>query len=164
MADFFFRHTWVMFIVVTIVNCFILKYRSQKFIDENPDLRTGYDKIFKTFLIYGNIPWVIIGMGDLTSQTHNISVYFNPRSFNPFVLAFHFSIIVIWVLCARWIYFKNGADFLVQHPGIIYVRGLSGSVTPTATTIKLFFALALLGGIAGMLTMWLVDLPALQGK
>ena len=157
--DFIFRHACVTFIVVTIANYFILKSRTQKYVDQNPELKIGYDKLFKVLLIYGNIPWVIMAIGDLTSQTNGLFDYFNPKSFNPFVLAFHFYIIIIWVLSVRWVYFKNGADFLLTHPGFIHIRGFGNSITPTSNLIKVFFALALLGGIAGMTMMWLVDLP-----
>lgn len=153
-----------MFIAVSFINYLVFKNRSQKEVEANPDLKTGYDKLFRALLIYGNIPWVIMAIGDLTSQTNTVFDYFNPKSFNAFVLAFHLSIIVIWVLCVRWIYFKNGADFLVQHPGLIHVRGLGGAVKPTATLIRLFFALALLGGIIGMTAMWLVDFPTFPVK
>lgn len=159
-----FKHTWIMFIVVTIVNYFILKYRVQEHIDKNPDLKTGYDKILKAILIYGTIPWIIMAIGDLAGQTSNTFAYFRPRTFNPFVLTFHVYLILIWILSIRWVYFKNGADFLVQHPGFIRIQGFGGVVTPTSKSIKIFFALALFGGIAGMTMMWFIDFPAMPIK
>lgn len=162
--EFIFRHGWVMLIAVTIANYFILKPRTQKYVDQNPDLKIGYDKLFKAILIYGNIPWVIMALGDITAQTNSVFDYFNPKSFNPFVLTFHFYIIIVWALSVRWVYFKNGADFLIRHPGFVHIRGFGNSVTPTSTLVKIFFALALLGGIAGMTMMWLVDFPTFPIK
>lgn len=157
--DIIFKYAWVMFIAVTIVNYFIFKSRTQEHIDKNPDLKAGYDKILRTILIYGTIPWVIIALGNLTGLTNTVFDYFRPRTLNPFVLAFHLYIIVIWILTVRWIYFKNGADFLVRYPGFVHIRGFGNSITPTSTLIKIFFALALFGGIAGMTMMWLIDFP-----
>ncbi len=58
-----FKHTWIMFIAVTIANGLILKFRSKKYIAEKPELKEGYDKYFRGWLLYGNIPWVIMAIG-----------------------------------------------------------------------------------------------------
>lgn len=157
--DIIFRYAWVLFIVVTVVNYLIIKARVQEHIDKNPDLKAGYDKILKAILIYGTIPWWIMAIGSLTGQTNSVYDYFHPRTLNLIVLILHLYMIVIWVLAVRWIYFRNGADLLVRHPGIFTIRGLGNSFTPTLTLIKTFFALALLGGLVGMALMWINDFP-----
>ena len=48
-----------MFIAVTIANRLILKYRSKKYKAEKPELEDGYDKYFKGWLFYGNIPGLL---------------------------------------------------------------------------------------------------------
>ena len=151
-----------MFIAVTIANGLILKYRSKKYTAEKPELEDGYDKYFKGWLFYGNIPWVIMMIGNLSGMTQNTFEYFNPKAMNAIVLVFHFSIILLWVLSVRWIYFKNGAEFIETHPGLIQKSSLSGNTNVTAKQIKLFFPLMLLGGIAGMIMMWIMDFPTPQ--
>lgn len=163
--DFIFRYTWVMFIAVTIINGIILKTRSQKYITDNPDLKDGYDKLIKGWLIYGNIPWVIMAIGDLTGSTNGIWDYFHPKSMNPMVLIFHFSIIIIWILGSNWIYLKDGATFLTKHPGLIKFHGPGFSKDITSpVTIEIFWALGLAGGIAGMTMMWLMNIPTMPGQ
>ena len=157
-------YAWVLFIGVTVINYFIIKSRVQEHIDKNPALKAGYDQILKAILIYGTIPGFIMAMGSLTGQTNSVYDYFHPRTLNPFVLILHLYIIVVWILAVRWIYFKHGADLLVRHPGVITIRGLGNSVTPTTTIIKTVFALALLGGLVGMTMMWITDLPAFPMK
>jgi hypothetical protein len=150
------KYFWILFIVTTIVNVYILKSRVQPHIDKNPDLKNGYDNIFRNFLIYGIIPWIIMGAGVLSGKTNGIFDFLNPRALNPFVLTFHLYIIIINLLLFRWIYFKKGAEFLSQHPGIIVFRGFGKSKEVTSPNlIKLFFALAFAGGITGMTMMWL---------
>ena len=151
-----------MFIAVTIANGLILKYRSKKYIAEKPELEEGYDKYFKGWLFYGNIPWVIMMIGDLSGVTQNTFEYFNPRAMNPIVLAFHFSIIILWALSVRWIYFKKGAEFIEAHPGLIQKSSFSGNTNVTAKQVKLFYPLMLLGGVVGMIMMWLIDFPTSQ--
>lgn len=151
-----------MFIAVTIVNGLILKLQSKKYIIKNPKLKEGYDKYLKGWLLYGNIPWVIMAIGNLSGMTNNTFEYLNPKTMNPIVLIFHASIIVLWILSINWIYFKNGAEFIEQHPGLIRKSSFSGNTNVTAKQIKLFFPLMLLGGIAGMIMMWLMNIPIPQ--
>lgn len=157
-----FKHTWIMFIAVTIANGLILKYRSKKYIAEKPELEEGYEHFFKGWLFYGNTPWVIMMIGNLSGMTQNTFDYFNPKAMNPMVLIFHFSIIVLWVLSVRWIYFKNGAEFIESHPGLLQRSSFRGNTNVTAKQIKLFFPLILFGGIVGMIMMWIIDFPNLQ--
>ena len=151
-----------MFIAATIANGLILKYRSKKYIAQNPELADGYDKYFKGWLIYGNIPWLIMMIGNLSGMTQNTFEYFNPIALNPLVLFFHFSVIVLWVLSLRWIYFKNGAEFIEKHPGLIQKTSLSGNTNVTAKQIKFFFPFMLMGGIFAMIMMWIMDFPIPQ--
>ncbi|WP_332922989.1 hypothetical protein [Persicobacter psychrovividus] len=157
-----FKHTWIMFIAVTFANGLILKYRSKKYIAQNPELEKGYDKYFKGLMIYGNIPWVIMMVGNLSGITQSTFEYFNPKAMNPMVLIFHLSIIMLWALGMRWIYFKNGAEFIETHPGLMQKSSFSGNTNVTAKQIKLLFPLMLLGGIAGMIMMWFMNFPTPQ--
>ena len=134
-----FNYTWVMFIAVTIANGLVLKYRSKKYIAQNPDLKKGYDKYFKGWLFYGNIPWVIMMVGSLTGLTHSTFEYFSPRTLNPIVLIFHLSIIILWVLSVRWIYFKNGAEFIETHPGLMEKSSFRENKNVKAKQLKLLF-------------------------
>lgn len=157
-----FNNAWIMFIVVMIANGLVLKFRSKKYIRENPDLRAGYDLFFKGWIIYGNIPWLIIGLGNIAGLTHSIFEYFNPKAMNPIVLIFHASIIILWVLSIRWIYFMNGAEFIEKHPALFQRSSLNGSKDMMAKQIKLFYPIMLLGGVAGMVMMWIMDIPSPQ--
>lgn len=151
-----------MFITVTIANGLILKYRSKQYITQNPELKEGYDKYIMGWMIYGNIPWVVMMIGNLSGITQSTFEYFNPKAMNPMVLIFHCSIIVLWILSLRWIYFKNGAEFIETHPGLMQKSSFSGKTNITAKQIKLFYPLMLLGGIAGMVIMWISDIPVPQ--
>lgn len=158
-----FKHGWIFLIAMTIINGFVFKYRSKKYILENPDLTDGYDKIFKGWLLYGNIPWIIMAIGDLTKITDGIWEYFNPRLLNPMVLIFHISIILLWVIGSKWIYIEEGAELLAKHPGLIqfHAFGTSKDIT-SSTTIKIIWTLGLIGGIIGMTMMWFMPIPSMN--
>lgn len=157
-----FKHTWIIFIAITIANGLILKYRSKKHIIQNPELEDGYNKYFWGWLFFGNVPWIIMMIGNLSGMTKNTVEYFNPQAMNPIVLIFYFSIIVIYLLGIRWIYFMNGAEFIESHPGLVQKSSYGGGTNVTAKQVKLYFAIMLLGGILGMVFIWNIDLSLPQ--
>ncbi len=152
--DQLFKHAWILFIVVTIANALILKAQSKKYIALNPELEDGYNKYIKGFIFYVNIPWVIIGIGNVSGLTQSIFDFFNPLAMNPIVLVFHAAIIALWILCIWWVYFNSGAEFIESHPGLFQKSSFSGNNTVTANQVKLFLPLMILGGIIGMAMMW----------
>ncbi len=137
-----------MFIVVTITNAIIMKVRSKKQIDQDPSLEEGYDKIFKGLITWGNIPWVIMGVGIVTGNVPTVFHYFNPQDGNPYVISFFISILLIWVLGTYWLFLKDGAEMLFKHPGIF------NSDFSSPAKIKMVWILSLAGGIAGLAMMF----------
>ena len=150
--EFILKNFWIAFIVVTFLNALTFKFRSIKQIKEKPELEEGYNKIIKGYVIYGSIPWIIMGIGNLLSLTNSIFEYFNPSTLNPIVLLFHISIIYLWIISSIWLYKKDGASFLDKHPGILNMTG---------SQLKLLLPLCLVGGIAAMVAMWIVEVPVM---
>jgi hypothetical protein len=147
-GNFIFDNGWVLFILITVFNSFYLKARSQKIIAEKPDLQEGYDQLFKVYLTYLNIPWVVMGIGVLFGGVPGVFGFFNPRDGNIFVLAFHATVVILWILSIWWIYFKGGAEFLVKYPGV-FNQDIKSPIL-----LKVLFAVMLIGGIFGMAFMW----------
>jgi len=141
-------------LLVIITNAFILKNTSKIYISEKPELKEGYDKLFKGIIIYFSIPLIIIVVGNLSGSTNGMSDYLNPTALNPFVVIFNASIIILWILGIRWIYFKNGAEFLEQHSVLFNKYSGSKKKNFSAKKIEYSFTLMLLGGIVAMIMMW----------
>jgi hypothetical protein len=137
---------WLLAIGITFANAYMIRSRSREAIARKPELKEGYEKIFRGYLIYLNIPWIVMGIGILVGGASSVSDYFNPRAGNPFVLAFHLSVVVLWLLSIVWIYFRGGAEFLVAHPGVVNIK--------SALALKFLFALMLLGGVFALIIMW----------
>lgn len=154
-----FKYFWVLGIFGTVVNAVIFKSRSKKYSVELPERKSGYDKLFKGMLLFGNIPWLIMGFGIIFGFTDGVFDYFNPRLMNPIVLFFHLVIVILLILSAWWIYFYRGAEFIEEHPGFFQVKVLFSRINPSAKQIKWFFPLTLIGGIGGMILMWVIDIP-----
>ena len=141
-----FRHGWLLFVVVTCVNGAIWWHRAQPRIAENPALEEGYRRLIRGWLIYGNIPWLVMGAGVLSGSDPSIFYFFNPGN-GPFVVAFYGSVVALWIAGFYWIFFRNGAEALITYPGLLNI--------PTAKPwmVKAYFLLCLAGGIAGLLMM-----------
>lgn len=146
-------HFWAVAILGTCINVAVYKFRSQKHIDENPDLAEGYAKIIKGYLVWMNIPWIVMGIGCTIGGVESTFHYFNPKEGNPFVLAWFGSIFFLWILGTYWLFFKNGAETLVKYPGM-FNHDIS---SPTA--LKLLWCVCLIGGIAGVTMMWTQQMP-----
>jgi len=148
LVNWIFNNVWVLFILVSVLNAFYLRIRSKKFIEKQPELKEGFDRLITGELIYLNIPWVVAGIGIVFGGVPGFLSYLTPRHGNLFVLAFHATIIALWIFTFWWIYFKGGAEFLVKY------SGMANYQLKSPVFLKFLFALELAFGIAGMVLMW----------
>jgi len=138
-----FRQAWILFIAVTSLNGFIWWWRAQPRIAENPALEAGYRRLIKAWLIWGNLPWLVMGAGIVFGGVPSTFHYFNPRN-GPFVIAFYVTVVVLWIATFYWMFFRGGAETLIAHPGLFNVPGNRPWV------LKAYFLVCLAGGIVGL--------------
>ena len=151
---------WIVLIAATCANAIYFKKCSKVFVDADPSLSTGYSTLFKGYLIWMNIPWIVMGIGCTIGKVPSAWQYFNPQNGNPYVLAWFASVFLLWILGTYWLFLKGGAETLAKHPGIIQFNTLGGSKDITSpSVIKLLWCACLLGGILGMAIMWTQDIP-----
>src|SRR5262245_50808865 len=140
------RHTWLLFMAVMCANAAVWWIRARPHIARRPELEEGYRSLIRGWLVYGNIPWVVMGAGILFGGVPTIVHYFDPRN-GPFVIAFYFSAIVLWILTAYWVFLRGGAEALIRHPGLLDLPSQDPRI------VKLLVALSLAGGVAGLTMM-----------
>jgi hypothetical protein len=99
-----------------------------------------------------------MGAGMLTGMTKTMDEFFNPRQLNPVVTIFFLSIFFLWTIGSYWIYFKGGAEKLVNHPGMI-TQTKKGNEKFEIMKVKLLWALGILSGIVGVTMMWNMNIP-----
>ena len=144
---------WAAFILVTFLNAGIFRYRARTYITAAPELAEGYATLIRGFVIWGNIPWVVMGIGCVLGGVPSVFHFFRPRDGNPFVLAFFASVFLIWILGTFWLLFRGGAEMLVKHSGLFNVNVTSPHM------LKLCWFLCLAGGIFGVIMMFTRDIP-----
>ncbi len=144
---------WAACIIVTFLNGAVFHFRAKKRIQENPDLEKGYQKIIKGFVTWGNLPWIVMGIGCTVGGIPSVFSYFHPQDGNPYVLAFFASVFLVWILGSYWILFRGGAQELVTHPGMFNYEITS------PTIIKLVWIACLVGGIVAAVLMFTQNIP-----
>ena len=106
------RHAWVIFVIINFVNAAIWWSRGRAEIAKNPALKWGYVRLIRGYLIYGNIPWLILG-----------GAFELPRAFRgPLLIAFAVTVVGYWIAGLYWLAFRGGAEDLAAHPGILRGR------------------------------------------
>jgi len=156
---FLLKNTWIIYIALSTGFGLMLKFKSKKYIRANPELKEGYDKFVKRLLLFSNIQWIIMGVGNISGVTNNVFEYFNPSQMNPAVLIYHATVILLWSLSVWWIYYNNGAEFLEKHSGLVQMVSFNGIKNVSAGQIKLFFPLMVVGGVSEIIMMWAMTLP-----
>ena len=146
------RHTWLVFIAVTCVNGAVWWRRGRAHILTNPALQDGYKRLVRGWLIFGNLPWVVMGAGIVFGGIPTVFYYLNPRN-GPVVLTWYLTVVALWVISVHWLFFRQGAEALVAHPGLLNLPSSRPGL------VKAYFLLCLAGGIAGLLAMIVLDLP-----
>lgn len=152
--EFLFQNFWIALLAVTVLNAFWMRKRSEVYAQQHPSLIPGYKKLFKYFLIFGSIPWLIMGTGNLTGLTSLTHEYLNPASGNPIVLLFHLLIVSYWILGGLWIFFNNGAAFIERHPGFFNKKLPFNTSAVNQRVIKGTWIVMVVGGILGEIMMW----------
>jgi hypothetical protein len=149
----FVRHFWIAFIAATIANAAIFWARSRRHVAADPSLAAGYRKLLWGLLLWGNVPWVIMGLGCLFGGVPSVFHYVRPRDGNPFVLAFFASGLLIMGLGTYWLFSRGGAEMIVRHPGLLNVDLQSPAL------LKFFWCLCLAGGVVGAISMCVAEVP-----
>ena len=142
------RHAWFLFVVVTCVNAVVWWHRGQPIIAKHPERRERYLRLVRGFLFWGNLPWLVMGLGIVVGSVPSTFHYFNPRN-GPFVIAWFVTVIGLWILTFIWLFFRRGAETLIEHPGLLNLPVSS----PWA--IKIIFLVSVSGGIIAVTAMLL---------
>ncbi|HUW57389.1 MAG TPA: hypothetical protein VMZ92_12200 [Planctomycetota bacterium] len=152
-ADFF----WVGFVAVTVFTAFAWWWRARVHIAQHPESAPGYRRLIRGFALWANLPWVVMGLGLTVGGVRSIDAYLRPSEANPWVLAFYLSAIFVWALCLWWLFKRDGAQKLIDHPGLFnwsprkpkHVR-LIGAVGAVVTGVAVIFLFT--GGMLPYLT------------
>ncbi len=154
------KYFWCVAIIITAINWLMFRRRAQKHIIVNQQLEKGYTTLIRGYLLWMNVPWIVMGLGCTVGGVPSVWHYFRPKDGNPYVLAWFGSVFFLWAAGTFWLFFKNGAETLARYPGVIEFRyGLKRKDIANPVMIKALRLLCLAGGIIGVTAMWAMDIP-----
>ena len=82
-------YSWIAFIGVTVANALVWRHRALPHIARKPELREGYKRLVLGLMLWGNIPWLVMGLGLLVGSVSSFYDYLRPREARPWVLAWY---------------------------------------------------------------------------
>jgi hypothetical protein len=147
------RHFWVAFVAVTFVNACILQRRSRPRVQERPELATGYRSLVRGYLFFGNLPWLVMGAGIELGGVPTVFSYLRPRDAPPFVQVWFAVIVGLWLLGFYWLFARHGAEFLIEHPGL-----LQGNIS-NPTWIRLGYCAMVAISLLAFGYLYTIDVP-----
>ncbi|HXK22276.1 MAG TPA: hypothetical protein VMS55_06310 [Myxococcota bacterium] len=116
-----FRHFWIAFVVTTVINGRHWWRRVQDRIRAQPELEPGYRRLYRGYMLWWNLPWLVMGFGVLTGRVSSMFDYLQPSAGNPFVLLWWGLMAALLALGTWWIFAGSGAELLERHPGVYMV-------------------------------------------
>jgi hypothetical protein len=105
------QHIWLIFPIINCFNAYIWWFWGREEVAQNPDLEPGYRRLILGQLIYGTIPFVIVGAG------FELPRVFPGLPTGPFLIAFLVNIVAYWIAGFYWVFLRGGAEDLAAHPG-----------------------------------------------
>lgn len=153
--EYLIHNIWCLFMLFSLLKAWRYASYAKLQIKEQPHLELGYQKLLRGFVLFVNIPWLLMMIGNYSGATQSVFDYLKPGDLNPFVLVWHGTFMVLCLLWLRWIYFKNGAEQLETYRGLIQVAPLGKLVNLSAKEIKLITPFVLVMVWAGILWLWL---------
>lgn len=146
--DIIFRSFWLFALVITGVNAFIYQQRIPSLTAGHPERVEGYRRFFIGYSAVSALVWLVMGVGIVFGGVPNVFSYFSPATGNVFVWVWHATIVALWIAGIVWLFFRGGAQFIIDHPVL-------ANVTPTKPIqVQLWYLICLAGGIAGEVMMW----------
>ncbi len=144
----FARYFWLAALIMCAINVSVYRRRFRVHITQHPERERGYQQFLTGFVAINVLVWLMMGLGILIGGLPDVFAYFNPSAGNLYVLAWHGVIASLWIVGIGWIFFRGGAQFLVDHPGLLNVHFSNPRL------VQLWFGVCMLGGLLGEIFMW----------
>lgn len=105
-----FRHIWIMFVLVTLVNVLFF-YLAAKFrFSKKPDLLATANRLLLGAAFWANLPWLLMGLGIETGQVSDMIQFFHAASTNPYVRLWFWMMAALFALGTVWMFWWGGGE------------------------------------------------------
>jgi hypothetical protein len=142
-----FEYFWLLAIGTTLLGAvpnWLYAHLSERM---EPERRRALKTICVGWAVAGNVPWLLMGIGQLAGDAPSALPFLRPVQGGFWVWLFWGVIIVLWAVSSWWIFAGSGAALLAT------ARGRSCTVA----NVRLWFALSLAGGIIALFVLIAID-------
>jgi hypothetical protein len=152
------RYFWLICLAMTAYQYYAAGRRPHT--EEQPSESTRLERVryVRLFIATSALPWIVMGLGQLTGRTSTVWDYLRPQDMNVFVLAFLGSVFALSIAFAYWIFFMDGARKTVELE-LMHVQVFSGSRPMTERQVKLLAAFGPLFVLAWIALPIFMDAP-----
>jgi hypothetical protein len=133
---------WLIAIGVGFVHTLFLWRRTVP--QARPEQRPGYIRYVVGYFLANLVLWGVMGIGIMVGGIPSVYSYLQPASTDPYIIAFFTSIILLVTMLTIWVVFGGGANFFVQHPGLLNITHPLG-IKLAASLMPLLMAIMLIG-------------------
>lgn len=90
------RYFWLICLAISACRYYAAGRRVDAEEDVGESMRLERTKYIRLFTGASTLPWIVMGLGQLTGSTSSVWDYFRPQDINPFVLAFVGSVFALF--------------------------------------------------------------------
>ena len=152
------RYFWLICLAMSAYQYYAAGCRIDTEDDLSEPVRIERNRYMQVFIGASALPWVVMGIGQMTGSTSSVWDYFRPQDMNPFVLAFVGSVFALSVAMVYWVFFMQGAQKVAELK-LMQSYGFFRTSTLTERQVKLFAAFGPVFVIAWVAMCVLIDAP-----
>lgn len=151
--EYAFKYGWVVFIAVTYANAAIWWFRGTAARRQFPERTSSYIRIvWLYFAPLASLPWVFMGLSVITGEVSWMLGVMDLRQIAIFQALFYISLLVILACFAFYIWKRDGALELRDHPGL----SNSSSVPMTTVLWKALSVFLIIWNLSFMIALYLL--------
>jgi hypothetical protein len=152
------RYFWLICIVISTYQYYAAGRRVDAEEHLSESMKIERARYVQLFISASALPWIVMGLGQLTGSTSTVWDYFRPQDMNAFVLGFVGSVFALSFALLYWVFFMDGARKAVQLK-LMHAYGLSGPASLTERQVKLFAEFGPLFVVAWIALCIVIDAP-----
>ncbi|MCF8406031.1 MAG: hypothetical protein K9H58_18960 [Bacteroidales bacterium] len=152
------KYFWIIIIGVIGINILIFRSRARTYLDDKPDIKEKTNILFWNVFIFTSLPFLIQGIGILTGNIDSVFDYLKPENANTFIILWYVSLFLMWTKGTLWIFNRNGAEFLSEHPEVLLKNMFRFKKSFSPKIVKIGWIAFLILGIWGILNPYMIGL------
>jgi hypothetical protein len=140
MFEFLAKYIWILGVAFSVWDHYAWSSKEKEVLGRAPELEASYARVMWGHTLFYSLPWFVMGVGIISGGAPDVFAYTRPCSGNLFVATFHLTILLMVLGVGIWIWFLDGAGYLVR-----YTNGVSPFVLKLQFLGAALFTLALVG-------------------